>query len=565
MGSPREARTIATSANLGAAGLVVVFGGPSLTGRRDGGLDRLLAQVDLRPPAQRGDVLVALAARPAAIVLLDGCYYTVPAVTHKEILYALDAGVRVLGAASLGALRAAEMAPFGMEGAGRVFGWYRDGVLDGDDEVALLHGPAESGYRPLTVALVELRHALAGSVRRGRLTPGAAQALIAEVKRLPFAERWPESVAELARRAGCAAGWEQVRACLAAGGVKRADARRALALALAPRSPGAAAVRRAGGSSRRGPIVAGESSRRGPVHQARDPGRSDVGDRATAVSRAPEVPGAVGERAVTSFLSQFREWHLRPYRADGSPKAPTLWQAWCLVQVLHPRAAAFARSLRLRFLLAAAAAEAGLEAEPGLVTAGHRLLEEVEGRRDSGPLLPAREAEAEARHCAEADAAARSLGGVEGAARRLGAPLGLDPKRALAVLLDRLEAQADLMPPWLCARAFAFSAACEPAIEAATAALAVAEAFRVWSEGRRIAEEDLDHLAAGLWRCSPGAVPVEAARRGLFERRGAGGRRDALELLAPAERWRSKASGYPAARRALRAARLDHPLSLPRT
>ena len=68
---------------------------------------------------------------------LDGYYYTVPSVTHKELLYALDAGVRVIGASSLGALRAVELAPFGRDGAGKVFEAYRSGTLDGDDEVAL--------------------------------------------------------------------------------------------------------------------------------------------------------------------------------------------------------------------------------------------------------------------------------------------------------------------------------------------------------------------------------------------------------------------------------------------
>ena len=48
----------------------------------------------------------------------------------------------------MGALRAAELHVFGMVGVGRVFELFRDGLLEDDDEVAVAHGPADSGYQP---------------------------------------------------------------------------------------------------------------------------------------------------------------------------------------------------------------------------------------------------------------------------------------------------------------------------------------------------------------------------------------------------------------------------------
>ena len=45
----------------------------------------------------------------------------------------------------MGALRAAELSAHGMVGVGRIFGWYRDGVVVDDSEVALLHADAEHG------------------------------------------------------------------------------------------------------------------------------------------------------------------------------------------------------------------------------------------------------------------------------------------------------------------------------------------------------------------------------------------------------------------------------------
>ena len=44
----------------------------------------------------------------------------------------------------MGALRAAELAMFGMQGHGCVFDWFHTGFLDGDDEVAVLHGSQHS-------------------------------------------------------------------------------------------------------------------------------------------------------------------------------------------------------------------------------------------------------------------------------------------------------------------------------------------------------------------------------------------------------------------------------------
>ena len=61
------------------------------------------------PPVAQGDVLRALAHQPRLIGIIDGYFDTVPAVWHKEILYAMERGVHVFGASSIGALRAVEL------------------------------------------------------------------------------------------------------------------------------------------------------------------------------------------------------------------------------------------------------------------------------------------------------------------------------------------------------------------------------------------------------------------------------------------------------------------------
>ena len=214
---------------------VVAFAGPSLhrelAGEGGAEWDALASRVELRPPARRGDLLAAAAEGPDVLVLLDGYYFTVPAVLHKEVLYALEAGIRVVGAASVGALRAAELAPLGMEGVGQVYRWYRDGVLDGDDEVAVRHLPGSHGYLPLTVALVEVRSAVAELVRGGEARRSAGERFVAAVKALPFGDRSPDRVQRLAEETlnGAAARFERV---LAATRLKADDCRSALAHAL---------------------------------------------------------------------------------------------------------------------------------------------------------------------------------------------------------------------------------------------------------------------------------------------------------------------------------------------
>jgi hypothetical protein len=173
-------------------GDLVVFLGSSLPAAEAA----RLAPCRVLPPARAGDVFAILPDRPLAIALIDGVFELTPSVWHHEILAALDSGVAVFGGASMGALRAAELAPFGMVGVGRIFGWYRDGVLIDDAEVALLHGDAEAGFRPLTVPLVSVR-AAAEWAREGEiLSPRHAKALIRAAEAIFYQQRtWPAVLA----------------------------------------------------------------------------------------------------------------------------------------------------------------------------------------------------------------------------------------------------------------------------------------------------------------------------------------------------------------------------------
>jgi hypothetical protein len=142
---------------------IVVFLGPSL--ERPAAEHLLTAR--FVPPAKRGDITQAVAGGARIITLIDGVFFQNDAVGHREILSALKSGVRVIGASSMGALRAAELHTLGMEGIGLIYQLYRDGVLISDDEVALVYDP--ESYEPLSEPLINIRCTLKRAVESGIL------------------------------------------------------------------------------------------------------------------------------------------------------------------------------------------------------------------------------------------------------------------------------------------------------------------------------------------------------------------------------------------------------------
>lgn len=183
-------------------GDIVVFLGPSLP---LGEARRLLAARYL-PPVRSGDIFRLRRLRPRAIAVIDGLFETIGAVWHKEILFALEDGIPVFGASSMGALRAAELDAFGMIGHGAIFEAYRDGVYTDDDEVALLHGPAEYGYPPKSEAMVNVRATVAAALRGRAISSEEGEGLIRAAKAVFYQDRTMAAVIDLAWGAGSDAG-----------------------------------------------------------------------------------------------------------------------------------------------------------------------------------------------------------------------------------------------------------------------------------------------------------------------------------------------------------------------
>jgi hypothetical protein len=131
------------------------------------------------PPVRRGD-LPQLPSSVKMVGIIDGVFLSESAVGHREIIDLLKRGVTVVGGGSMGALRAAELQDLGMIGVGQIFDMYRDGIIEGDDEVALIFDPET--FTPLSEPLVNIRYFLSEAVHRGVLEAGTATVLLDRVR-----------------------------------------------------------------------------------------------------------------------------------------------------------------------------------------------------------------------------------------------------------------------------------------------------------------------------------------------------------------------------------------------
>ena len=119
--------------------------------------------------------------------LIDGQFGQRKAVGPREVLDVMRQGVSVYGAASMGALRAAELHSKGMVGVGCVFEWYRDGVINAEDEVAVAYNP--DTLHPLSVPLVTIRAILEVAERQQEISPRTVLKVLNAAQKCHYAER----------------------------------------------------------------------------------------------------------------------------------------------------------------------------------------------------------------------------------------------------------------------------------------------------------------------------------------------------------------------------------------
>jgi TfuA protein len=175
-------------------GAVHVFVGPSAPDRA------LLSGLCLHPPVTRGDLVQLADEAPRLVMIIDGEFGQSLAVAVPEIRALLAAGVCVWGAASMGALRAAECWPLGMRGWGWVYGRYRAGLTSSDEDVALVFNPLSR--RALTIPMVNIDWLCLLAMARKVLDHDAARLIRTLAASVPWRERDETALLQAARESG---------------------------------------------------------------------------------------------------------------------------------------------------------------------------------------------------------------------------------------------------------------------------------------------------------------------------------------------------------------------------
>ena len=167
----------------------VVFLGPSLP-RQEA---MAILDADYHPPVKRGDI-PALDPGVRFIGIIDGVFMGEAAVGHREIVERMRMGALVVGGSSMGALRAAELRDLGMVGVGKVFEMYSDGVIEGDDEVALTFNPET--LEAMSEPLVNMRVNLDRALQEGIISAEQRGSMIDALKAIYFPRRTMQRLSE---------------------------------------------------------------------------------------------------------------------------------------------------------------------------------------------------------------------------------------------------------------------------------------------------------------------------------------------------------------------------------
>jgi TfuA protein len=161
----------------------IIFVGTSLTHQKA----RKIFDAEYRTPAKKGDLLMlsssAFSNRDGEdsvinfVGLIDGLFLQDYPPTPIEVYQLLsNKNIRVVGGASLGALRAVELEKFGMVGVGKIFELYKNGTTDADDEVAVTFQLGDEG-RVQSEAMIDIRYNLFLAYKRNIISKGTKRIL----------------------------------------------------------------------------------------------------------------------------------------------------------------------------------------------------------------------------------------------------------------------------------------------------------------------------------------------------------------------------------------------------
>ncbi len=175
---------------------IIIFLGPSL--KREKALNILNHEiVEYKPPARKGDLLKIKPEGRVLVGLIDGVFLQDYPPTPIEVYTTMQKGIKVLGAASIGALRAVELEKFGMLGIGKIFRLYKRGILEDDDEVAVTF--SEYDYTLHSEAMIDIRYTLYHAYKASIISKESMKKITRIAKSIYFPYRSYDSILEKAK------------------------------------------------------------------------------------------------------------------------------------------------------------------------------------------------------------------------------------------------------------------------------------------------------------------------------------------------------------------------------
>ena len=199
----------------------IVYVGPTLSSSM---IQELLPGAHIRPPIARGELYRDRESGGAVFVIIDGMFTQHLAISPREVVDVARDKALVIGASSMGALRAAECWPVGVQGVGLVYRLFRRGILESDGEVAV-GTDQDHEFRAVSVALVNVRYAVSRAIRQRLLERQSGQRIVDAAARIFYPERQWRSVLREARVADDS---RQLARFCAAQDIKRLDGIQAL-------------------------------------------------------------------------------------------------------------------------------------------------------------------------------------------------------------------------------------------------------------------------------------------------------------------------------------------------
>ena len=161
----------------------IVYLGPTLN--RDEASKIL--EADYRDPAKKGDFLRLshTSDEKKYVGFIDGVFlHDYPPSPIEVYHLATRKNIELIGASSLGALRAVELEKFGMKGIGKIFQLFKNGILNADDEVAVTFVRDKNILQ--SEALIDIRFNLFLAYKKGIIAKQTKKRFVRIAKNIYF-------------------------------------------------------------------------------------------------------------------------------------------------------------------------------------------------------------------------------------------------------------------------------------------------------------------------------------------------------------------------------------------